>query len=303
MSGAWGGLAGLGLAAGLLLVLAGLDARRPRLDARLAPYLRPRDATSALLRADVRVASWSGPVTAAVLRTLERFGSPRDQVRRRLDRAGSRESVDQFRARQLVWSVLGVAAGLGLALLLAATRGSAVVPLVALVLLCGAAGFVACDQVLAQRVRRREERMLAEFPTVADLLALAVAAGEGPVAAIERVATTARGDLADELGRALAAVRAGASVSAALTAMAEQTGLAPLTRFAEGVVVAVERGTPLAEVLRAQAQDVREAGRRALLEAGGRKEVLMMVPVVFLLLPITICFAVFPSLATLHLGF
>ena len=61
------------------------------------------------------------------------------------------------------------------------------------------------------------------------------------------------------------------------------------------MVVAVERGTPLAEVLRAQAQDVREAGRRALMEAGGRKEIAMMVPVVFLVLPVTVLFAVFPG--------
>jgi tight adherence protein C len=44
--------------------------------------------------------------------------------------------------------------------------------------------------------------------------------------------------------------------------------------------VAIERGTPLADMLRAQAADVREAGKRALLETGGRKEVSMMVPVV-----------------------
>ena len=39
----------------------------------------------------------------------------------------------------------------------------------------------------------------------------------------------------------------------------------------------LERGTPLAEVLRAQAADVREAGKRQLLESGGRKEIAMMV--------------------------
>ena len=69
-----------------------------------------------------------------------------------------------------------------------------------------------------------------------------------------------------------------------------------------GYAVAVERGTPLADVLRAQAQDVREQGRRALMESGGRKEVLMMVPVVFLILPVTVVFAAFPSLAVLRSG-
>jgi tight adherence protein C len=210
--------------------------------------------------------------------------------------------VDQFRARQVVWTVLGLAGGLLAALLLAATRGSSVVPLVAMVLLWGGLGFVLCDQQLSTAVRRREERMLAEFPTVAELLALAVTAGEGPVPALERVATTARGELSTELSRMLADVRAGSPIAAALTAMADRTGLPSLTRFAEGVAVALERGTPLAEVLRAQAQDVRESGRRALMEAGGKKEVAMLVPVVFLVLPVTVVFAVFPSLATLRVG-
>ena len=62
-----------------------------------------------------------------------------------------------------------------------------------------------------------------------------------------------------------------------------------------GVVVAVERGTPLADVLRAQAQDVREEGRRQLMETGGKKEISMMIPVVFLILPVTILFAAYPG--------
>lgn len=300
---ATGALVGLGVALGLLIVLARLRARAVTLDERLAPYLRPRDATSTLLRE-------TSPVSAAgrllglydLGALLERFGSPREEIRRRIDRAGSAETVDHFRARQIVWTVVGLAAGLGLALLLAATRGPAIVPLVALVVVAGGCGYVACDQALTLRVRRREERLLAELPTIAELLALAVAAGESPPAALERVATTARGELAAEIRRMVAEVRAGAPVTTALTALADRSGLPPLSRFAEGVVVALERGTPLADVLRAQARDVREAGRRALLEAGGRKEILMMVPVVFLVLPVTVVFAVFPSLATLRIG-
>jgi tight adherence protein C len=74
-----------------------------------------------------------------------------------------------------------------------------------------------------------------------------------------------------------------------------------LARFVDGMVIAVERGTPLADVLRAQAQDVRESSRRAIMEAGGRKEIGMMVPVVFLILPITVLFAVYPGFALLRL--
>jgi tight adherence protein C len=67
----------------------------------------------------------------------------------------------------------------------------------------------------------------------------------------------------------------------------------------QGLVVAIDRGTPLAGVLHAQATDVRESAKRALLEAGGQKELQMMVPVVFLILPVTVLFALYPGLLTL----
>jgi tight adherence protein C len=53
--------------------------------------------------------------------------------------------------------------------------------------------------------------------------------------------------------------------------------------------------------MHAQAADVREAGRRSLIEAGARKEVLMMVPVVFLVLPVTVLFAFWPGVVGLRL--
>jgi tight adherence protein C len=134
------------------------------------------------------------------------------------------------------------------------------------------------------------------------MLALAVGAGEGPVAALERVVALSRGELSIELGRTLADARAGASLVQALQALSARSELAALVRFVDGVVVAVERGTPLADVLRGQAQDVREAGQRELLESAGRREIAMMVPVVFGVLPVTVLFAVYPGFAFLRMG-
>ena len=159
---------------------------------------------------------------------------------------------------------------------------------------------VARDRWLTREAERREQRMLAEFPTVAELLALAVGAGEGAVGALERVCRLSHGELSAELARCLADARAGANLPTALQGLADRTGLPSLARFVDGMIIAVERGTPLAEVLRAQAQDVRETGRRAVMEAGGKKEIAMMVPVVFLVLPVTVLFAVYPGFAFLR---
>jgi tight adherence protein C len=291
---------------GLVLVTSRLLARRITLDDRLAPYLRVHRPTSSLLREPTpatpfpTLARLLAPVMADAVRVVERLGSPSADLRRRIARAGRRETVEQVRAAQVLWGVVGLLVGLVLALVLASARGSSPIALVALVLVAGVAGVLARDALLSRQVRQREARLLAELPTVAELLALAVVAGEGPVGALERVVRSTRGALADELARTLADARAGTPLTQALERLADRTGLAPLTRFAEGVAVAVERGTPLADVLRAQAQDVRESGRRALMEQGGRKEVLMMVPVVFLILPVTVAFAVFPSIAVLR---
>ncbi len=67
--------------------------------------------------------------------------------------------------------------------------------------------------------------------------------------------------------------------------------------------MAIERGTPLADVLRAQAQDVRDNAKRELMETAGKKEIAMLAPVVFFILPLTVIFAVFPGLSLMRLNF
>ena len=224
-------------------------------------------------------------------------------VRRRLARAGAPMTLEEFRVQQVLFGACGLGIGLLLSLLVA-LRGAHRSP-VALLVLAGVFavfGVMVRDNLLSRAVRRREARMVAEFPTIAEMLALAVGAGESPVSALERVSRIANGELPMELRQALAESRAGATLVSALEALATRTALPAVIRFVDGMAVAVERGTPLADVLRAQAADAREEGRRALLEAGGRKEIAMLVPVVFFVLPVTVVFALFPGFYGLHLA-
>jgi tight adherence protein C len=296
--------AGLGLLAGtgLALAVARLPVlRRPRLDDRLAPYLRDTARPSRLLSRDRALTPFPtlerivGPFVVDASQLLERVLGGTASARHRLEQAGRGRTLEEFRAEQVMWGGAGLLAGLAASLFFAANNGFRPVPLLILCLIATATGVLARDHWLSREVAAREARMMAEFPTIAELLALAVAAGEGAVGALERVTRISRGELSRELGRALADARAGASLVQALQGIATRTSLPPLARFVDGVAIAVERGTPLADVLRAQAVDVREAGKRALLEAGGKKEIAMMVPVVFLVLPVTVLFALFPG--------
>jgi tight adherence protein C len=307
-------LEGAGLAlvavAGLwLAVMSSPPLRRPRLDDRLAPYLRDTGQPSRLL-AERRtltpfptVERLLGPVLRDLAARVDRTVGGTVSVRRRLDQAGRDMSVEQFRVEQVLWGAGGLLAGL-LVAVAAELHGSRANPLGYLILAAVfvLAGVLIRERALTSEVARREVRMIAEFPTVAEMLALAVTAGEGPVGALDRVTTLSSGELSRELARALSEARAGASLVSALERMAARTSLPALSRFVDGMAIAVERGTPLADVLRAQATDVREEGRRALLEAGGRKEIAMLFPVVFLVLPVTIVFALFPGFYSLRLA-
>ncbi len=296
LSGA-GAFVGLMTGVGLTLTYAGLPrTRRPGLAARIHPYVDDRPRPSSLLAVAARRRSTAaillGPVVGQMGAVIERVLGGATSVRRRLERAGMAPDIDRFRAEQVLWGVAGAVAGGALSVM--GTGASPVMTLLLVGVVAGAA-IVARDLLLTRSAGQREQRILAEFPTVAELLAMAVTAGEGTIGALERVCRLSRGALSVELGACLAEARVGASLPVALEGLADRTGLPSLARFVDGIVVALERGTPLADVLRAQAQDVREDSRRQLMEAGGAKEITMMVPVVFLILPVTVLFAVFPG--------
>ena len=307
-----GGLAGLVGAVGVLSVLSALRRRRPTLMARLEPYLHRRPTTSGLLGAPAGLASDGstvvGLLTASTARALslgrlmDSLGSSAESVRRRLTRSGSPLGVDQFRLQQVLWSTTALLLVLAAGGLVALARSVNVPALILLCLMATVAGAAARDWWLSRAVAKRLSRIEAQLPDVVELLALAVGAGQGPVPAIERIVALGRGDLVDELSSTLTDIRSGTVLSTALDRMERRVGSVHVTRLCEAIIVALERGTPLADVLRSQATDVREAARQDLMEEGGRREIAQMVPVVFLVLPITVVFALFPGLFVLRLG-
>lgn len=294
----WGAVAGAGAGVGLLLVVSRLLViRRPQIALRVLPYVQdvPRLGASGPRPAPVAPSAARGvfgPTLRAAGEAVERVLGGSESVRRRIERADLDATVPDFRVEQVLWGLAAFAAAAGYGVLRALGNPGAN-PVFALVLcfVAFAVGVLARDNHLSGQVRRRERRIIAEFPTIAELLALAVAAGESPVTALERVVRRSGGELSVDLGRVLARIRTGEPIAVAFDQLAARSGLPLVARFAQGVAVAVERGTPLAEVLHAQAADVREAGRRELIEVAARREVFMMVPVVFLVLPITILFA------------
>jgi tight adherence protein C len=302
-----GMLMGIGL---WLVIFRSPFMRAVTLSQRIEPQLKSQNLESRLLRAGEHSPTPFGPLGRILrpvlqegLATLARLNPASKATARRLAQAGIDKSPVDFRAEQLLWAAAGFAVSIIFIVFGAASgRFNPVLAAVA-VLGSGVGGFIFRDYWLGAQIRRRESKMMAEFPGLAELMALAVSAGESATGALDRVCRSAKGELTKEFAKVLTETRAGKPLIQALQEFSARTDLAPLVRFVDGIVVAVERGTPLADVLRAQAQDVRDTAKRDLMETAGKKEIAMMVPLVFGVLPLTVVFAVFPGIAAINLGF
>lgn len=306
----WAVLCGTGLGVGLWsLVSLAPRLSRPRLIDRVAPYLL--DVSSAA-RTHVRrttvdplpvLGSLAAPLLGALTHLLARMLGGADAIERRLRQAGLTHTVDEFRFRQLVWALTALGGGAVFVLFTPTVRFLPVPLQLLSPLLAALGGALARDALLQRAATRRLARMSSELPTILEFLTLSLSAGEGILDAIRRVSASSSGELSRELRGVVTDVHAGVSLATALTAMSRRLDLPEVTRFSDQVTSALDRGSPLTEVLRAQAQDAREQAKRGLLETAGKKEVAMLVPVVFLILPMTVMFAIFPGLVVLQTGF
>lgn len=296
-----GAVLSAGLVGGMLLLVAGVRrVKHPTIADRVLPFVR--DVHPAISPA--RSSTVTGQLA---IRWRELVGSIGESlgsnaaIARRQRRLGEPVDVDAFRLSQGVSAAVGLGLAVSVGLVAWALSRPPVLPLVIFCVSGLIGGCLFADQRLSARVRAHEAEVRAQFPTIADLLALSVAAGESPLSALERVTRVGHGALVHDLTQVVAEVRAGATLVNALDDLAGRTGVSAVARFAESMAVAIDRGTPLVDVLYAQSADVREAARRDLIESGGKREIAMMVPVVFGILPVTLAFAFFPGLIGLRL--
>lgn len=241
------------------------------------------------------------PIMEPLTDITKKIGIGGEDVEFKLSQAGDSRTLAQFRNQQIYAAVLIGMLAVLLNVFLAAAGAVNLPFALASTLLGLLAGFLLPVQLLSAKIVRRERAILSEFPAVAELIALAVSAGDTALAALSRAHKNATGVLPEEFGRLMSSVNAGTPLRDALLDMSERVRVNPVQRFVEGIVVAIERGTPLADVVRAQAQDARDVAKRELMEMAGKKEISMLVPVVFGLLPLTIVFAIYPGLTLLTL--
>jgi tight adherence protein C len=218
-----------------------------------------------------------------------------------IDQAGWQGRYTEYRAARLGAALVGAVAGISVAVIAMLAGVHLSLPAGLVVVAVGAvSGVGVFDRWVRASLRKRQERLSEEFPTVIELLALALSAGDSLPGALQRIARRGSGELASEWARVLRMVELGEPLGPTLVQSARALGRDEIDALVDHLVQALERGAPLAEVVRAHSSDSRLRQLRAVVDRAGKAEVVMLVPLVLMILPVTVIFAVWPSLHALQ---
>jgi tight adherence protein C len=212
----------------------------------------------------------------------------RDDINAQLRRAGTsrRLTAEAFMAGRLAIAAVAVLAGLTIA------EGPR---RLVMALLFGFAGVYIPGFLLKKAATRRAEAIDADLPHFVDQLAIAIEAGMSFDAALSYLHDAGDGPLAEEVGRILAELRIGESRRSAMRSFADRVGTDGALAFANAVLSSDQLGSPLADILRAQAGDFRHRRQMSAEERAQKAPVKMLFPIAIFILPVLFVLILAPA--------
>lgn len=134
-----------------------------------------------------------------------------------------------------------------------------------------------------------------EIGTQIQLLTILISSGMSPARSISVLSNSANSVSSRALKRVVQDVESGYSLIEALDRLKTAYPSTSLRRFVTTLILGIERGSALTPILTAQVRDSRTAHKNEIMRRAGKAEIGLMIPVVFLILPISILFALWPS--------
>jgi len=225
------------------------------------------------------------------------FGSKqvdKTEIRSRLEEIGkkSERAYGEFRYMQLMFGAIAALIPF-IALFLMVLN---LVQALSLSVFLGIGTYMFYDRHLSSLVKERRDLIEAEFPAIVEMLTLAIAAGETPVGAFARIADRSDAYLSKEFAKVIQEVRNGRPFHESLDEMSRSLKSPSIRRFIDALVMALVRGAPIVEVLHRHVAEARINQRNLVMDKAGKAETTMMIPIVFLILPISVLFALWPSI-------
>jgi tight adherence protein C len=148
-----------------------------------------------------------------------------------------------------------------------------------------------------QQRRERVEAMTfdRELPTYMQLMTVLISSGVSPARSMDVLSRRSTSVSGRQLQSVVNEIKEGKSVIEALDRLSRKYDALVLRRFVNVLILGIERGSSLTPILIAQVKDARTARKNQILQKAGKAEIALMIPVVFLILPISILFALWPS--------
>lgn len=155
----------------------------------------------------------------------------------------------------------------------------------------------------SKRRKFNELSALMELPDFASLLWFAVSAGESLDSALKIAVSRSSGYVSTEFQIVLRNVEHGALLQVELQNLAVEAKSEPVRELATKLAVALNNGSALSDLLSDFVQSATAELRTQLLSKAAKNETKMMIPMVFVILPVTVMFALYPSLALIQGSF
>jgi tight adherence protein C len=214
-----------------------------------------------------------------------------------------------YAGKENSWSaggfILAKLLGTGFALFLAWLVISAAPPplFVVLAVVLVLLAFVAPEVIAYSRADDRQKLITLALPDTLDQMTIAVEAGLGFDAALQKAATNGTGPLAEELIRTLQDQSIGRSRHDAYRALELRTNSEDLRRFIRAISQADAFGISVADVLRVQARDMRVRRRQRAEEQAMKVPVKVVFPLVFCILPVLFIVILTPAVIGIIVNF
>lgn len=135
-----------------------------------------------------------------------------------------------------------------------------------------------------------------ELSKMLQMLAIMISAGESSVAALKYISERSSGRLIALIKASLDNYKNNGNLFSTLEYLSSATNSAQVRRLLNAVRVSSERGSPILDTLQNQVRSLNKEIKVNLLNKAGKSEIALLVPVVFLILPTSILFAVWPSI-------
>ena len=141
-----------------------------------------------------------------------------------------------------------------------------------------------------------------ELASILQMVSIMISAGENPVASLRYIAERSDGILPTLISQELENLESEGSLIKTLDFLAISSGSKQVRRLGNSIQVAIDRGSPLRQVIQNQVGSLNKEIHTQLLKKSGKSEIALLIPVVFLILPVSILFAIWPSIYSLNQG-